>query len=289
MPRPRQGWLPLFVVGVLWTCGGATCMRSINTPPLRPGATLQEAVDVSAAQTAYLTNLSMPQARLSGNADGTSFPSVSSRIAVAPPLNLRLVAETPFTGKEVDLGSNDQLFWFWVKRNQPPATYFCRHDRFAQSPVRSKIALEPSWVLESMGFGVYRPDDRPVDLRPAGPGRLAIRLLRQDPLGTMQKVVVIDERVGWILEQHLFDPQMQLVARTLAKDHQKDPVTGAIVPGKLEIYWAQAKLQLNVGMGQILFNESMGDPQTLWSLPQIPDYPVVDLAEIGRERERGGQ
>lgn len=277
----RSWQLNVLLAFTLFTAGGATCVQTINTPPLRPGATLEEAAAVASTQTAFLTTLSMPQSRLGGSSDGTAFPSISAKIAVAPPLGMRLVAETPFTGKEVDMGSNADIFWFWVKRNSPPATYFCRHDQFATSAVRSQSAMDASWVLESIGFGVFRPTDQLLDLRPAGEGRLAIRAARPDPLGTMQKVVVIDARVGWILEQHLFDSRQQLVARSLGREHQKDLVTGAVVPGKLEIFWPQTKLQLNVGLGQILFNEPLADPAHLFSLPENSDYPQVDLAELG--------
>ena len=53
---------------------------------------------------------------------------LSGNIAAERPGRFRLTAGTAVTGQEIDLGSNDELFWMWVRRNQPPAVYFCRHD-----------------------------------------------------------------------------------------------------------------------------------------------------------------
>src|SRR5262245_49507467 len=46
------------------------------------------------------------------------FPQLNANIAFERPRNFRLRADTMFTGPEVDLGSNPDLFWFWVRRNQ---------------------------------------------------------------------------------------------------------------------------------------------------------------------------
>ena len=61
------------------------------------------------------------------------------------------------SGAEVDLGSNDQLFWYWVRRDQPPAVYFCRHEQFAASRARQAIPIDPYWLIEALGVVGFRP------------------------------------------------------------------------------------------------------------------------------------
>ena len=63
-------------------------------------------------------------------------PALRANLAVERPRRLRLRAETAITGAEVDMGSNDELFWFWIRRNPPPTLYHCRHDKFASSAAR---------------------------------------------------------------------------------------------------------------------------------------------------------
>ena len=64
---------------------------------------------------------------------------------------------TGLTGPELDLGSNDEVFWFWVRREQPPALYYCRHDQFAASPARQTLPIQPEWLIEAMGIAPFDP------------------------------------------------------------------------------------------------------------------------------------
>src|SRR5262245_44001544 len=41
-------------------------------------------------------------------------PSVNAEITIERPLRLRMRAKTQLTGPELDLGSNDELFWLWA-------------------------------------------------------------------------------------------------------------------------------------------------------------------------------
>ena len=90
--------------------------------------------------------------------DMMGLPLLSGNIAAERPGRFRLTAGTAVTGQEIDLGSNDELFWLWVRRNQPPGVYFCRHAQFANSNIRQMMPVEPSWLLAALGM---------VDLDPA--------------------------------------------------------------------------------------------------------------------------
>ena len=57
------------------------------------------------------------------------------------------------------------------------------------------------------------------------------------PEGEMTKVLVLDAGSGWILEQHLLDPQGQLIATAISSKHLRDPVSGATLPRRTEIRW----------------------------------------------------
>ena len=68
-------------------------------------------------------------------------------------MRLRLVAGLPIgTGREIDLGSNDELFWFWIRRNDPPGVYYCRHAEFASSPISRELAVDPHLVAQAFGL-----------------------------------------------------------------------------------------------------------------------------------------
>lgn len=287
MPAVRSSSLgAVWLAVVLFAGSGATCIQTINRPPLPAGATLEQAVEVVERQTAWLGSIQASSARISGTADGQTIPQLSAKIAAAPPRNLRLIGETIFTGKEVDLGSNPEIFWFWVRRNQPPAILYCRHEQFAQAPIRQAIPIDPAWVLETIGFGVFHYGDQHQNLQPLGRGRLAIRTFRPTAEGTQTKFTVVDERMGWVLEQQLYNARGQREAIALLADHVKDPITGSVVARKLDLQWPLANITLKIDLGDVSFNELDATGTSVWQMPEIPGFPQVNLAELGPDGPR---
>src|SRR4029079_9282364 len=64
----------------------------------------------------------------------------------------RLRAKTQLLGPELDLGSNDELFWLWAARMPGSTVYFARHDQCASSGARQMLAVEPTWLIEALGL-----------------------------------------------------------------------------------------------------------------------------------------
>ena len=44
-----------------------------------------------------------------------------------------------------------------MRRNQPPAVYYCRHDQFAASQARQMVPFEPAWLIEALGVAEIDP------------------------------------------------------------------------------------------------------------------------------------
>ena len=83
-------------------------------------------------------NNSQIQALYSGSAtlSGPGIPTtLRAHIAYQRQRNFRLRADTGVTGPEVDLGSNDQIFWFWIKP-QPAAGAFTSAATISSPPAR---------------------------------------------------------------------------------------------------------------------------------------------------------
>lgn len=59
-------------------------------------------------------------------------------------------------GKELDIGSNDQQFWFWSKRMKPPSLHFANHEDFCKTRLRTPF--NPKWMIESLGIDTITID-----------------------------------------------------------------------------------------------------------------------------------
>ncbi|MBN1394227.1 MAG: hypothetical protein JW959_04335 [Pirellulales bacterium] len=242
---------------------------------LPPSPTLEQVIEVVNRNNSQIRSFSSPRASI----DGTGFPSLRASVAFQRPWRLRLRAETGLTGAEFDLGSNDQLFWFWVRRNQPPAVYFCRHDRIADSQALRMTPLEPQWLIEAFGiaeFDASLPHQGPYQL---ADDRLRIDTIRETPEGPTTKVTIVDGSQGWILEQHLFDARRQLAASSLAGGHRRDPLSGLVMPTVVRVNYPAGQVSMRINLGNVEINRLSGDASVLWTMPRYPGAALVDLAD----------
>ena len=145
-PRgPSRGSLFALLV-ICLASSGATCPQvlrgyQVGTMPLPralpPQATLDQIIAGVHDNTQRVRSYMAPQAVLVV----PGVPRLSAQVACEPPRRFRLRAQTSVTGSELDIGSNDDLFWLWIRRHQPPVMLFCRHDQYAQSSARRLLPL----------------------------------------------------------------------------------------------------------------------------------------------------
>lgn len=280
MRRHRPIFLLLVAVG-LTTCSGASCPRmvrqTLDRPVLPPEPTLEQVIEVVNRNNSQIHSFSTTNAELSSPDMPVALRGTG--IAFERPKRLRVRAGTLVTGPELDLGSNDELFWIWLRRSPRQTLYFCRHDRFATSPIRRMIPIDPDWLIEALGIAEFDPA-----LPHQGPfvqkgGGLEIRTIRETADGPTTKVTVVHPVKGQILGQYLFDPRGQLVASSIIHEHRYDPVTGLTIPRKIEIRCPPTQFTLRIDLGTVRINRLAGDPQDLWRMPRGENYPLVDLGD----------
>jgi hypothetical protein len=269
----------------VFSTSGASCTRSIRSPfaPYSPPAPEVLAVGSSLDQviSAVNQNAARIQSYQTNNASLTvpgmpGIPLLGGKIAAQRPGRVHLQASTSLTGAEVDLGANDELFWFWVKRNEPPALYFARHDQFCGSAAQKLLPIEPQWLLDALGFVEFRPGDHHEGPLPLGGGKVEIKSTMQGRCGLMTKRTIIDARRAWVLEQHVYDGSGTLIASAVAKSHRYYPQAGVSLPQELEIRIPASNLALSIDVGTVEINSIKDNPQ-LWAMPVINGAPPTDL------------
>ena len=274
----RYGILSAVVVGLLGLSGASCPQRFAAAPvprvlPAAPGLDqIIQAVNRNALQIQSFTTssavLSVP-----GN------PTLRADIAYQRPRYFRLRAETGLTGAEVDLGSNDQVFWYWIRRSQPPAVYFCRHDQFATCPARAMIPIEPTWLVEALGTADLDPALPHQGPFPVAGNRLEIRTIRETPQGPTTRVTIIDAASAWIMEQHVYDAQGRLQASSVAEAYRRDPLSGLYMPSAVRLNCPVAGFSMRIELGNVQVNRTLDNPGELWTVPSFPGTPMVDLCD----------
>lgn len=267
-------------------CGsGATCQRPwLNNPFVAPGPSAPQVLQVGASRDQVIAAVNQNSSRVRSlsvtNAaitipDTMALPILNGNIAAERPNRFRLTAGT-IAGQELDLGSNDQLFWLWLRRNQPPAVYFCRHEQFANSNIRQMLPIEPSWLLAALGM---------IDIDPAtvidgptvrGPGLVEIRTSLPSAGGNLQRVLLIEATRGYVVEQHVYDQGGKvLLASAVSEATRYYTVEQVSLPERLMIRLPTANMTLRINLGIMQINPALG--QQLWTLPTYDGSPQYDL------------
>ena len=263
---------------------GASCPNvlrgyQIGTMPLPRALPSQPTLDqVIAAvhdNTARVRSVSAPQAVLVV----PGVPRLSARVACEPPRRFRLQAQTAITGPELDIGSNDDLFWLWLRQHTPPIIAFCRHDQYAQSKARQLLPIRADWMPELLGLVNFRPEDAHEGPFPMPDGRIEIRSRIRDTEGELLKSTILDATTGLVAEQHLFTPAGERLASVRTTRHRVDPGSGAALPHVVEVSWPTAKVDFKLELASVTANLPTADPAQLWQMPAYPGYEPVDLAD----------
>ena len=253
-----------------------------------PGASLDQIIGAVNQNAARIRNYQTDNASIT--VPGMlGVPMLNGKIRAMRPGRLHLQASTSITGPEVDLGANDELLWFWVRRNEPPALYFARHDQFTGSAAQQALPIEPQWLLDALGFAEFKPTDHHDGPTPHGKD-VEIQSIVNSPTGQLSKRTVVDAKRAWVLEQHIYTPDGRILATAIARSHRYYPEAGVSLPQKVEVTMPAAELALTIDVGNVQLNTLVDNPQ-LWALPAMAGYPQVNLggAPAGVTGTLGGQ
>jgi len=208
----------------------------------------------------------------------SGFPTLQANLALERPKRFRLQGQlTQLTGSEMDIGSNDELFWLWVKRQPPPTIYFARRDQFARSPARAMLPIEPDWLINALGMVTFDPADQHEGPYQRGENQWEIRTRLSGDHQGMTKSTLVDGSYGWVTAQHVYDAKGQLIASARASDHRQY-VEGIALPATVDVSLPPANFKFQLTVPRYVINQPVGDPQRLWSMPREPGVAVVDIA-----------
>lgn len=283
-----------FLLGLLSLSGplsGCAFMRSLTGRPVMPpppvfsdDAPLEEIVAHLNANIEKVKSWRTTNATISSRG-AAGFPvSVRATIAVEAPRNFRLVAHNGFGGNEADLGSNDDQFWFWNKRNEEKCVFLARHDQPAERMQRFPIPFQPDWIMEVMGVIPIDAGELRIVRGPPGSHTVTLLADRRSPQGLpVRKATLVDLQNGVIREQGLYDARSKLIARATLSEYVRSgrytavPSDAPMYARKIKLEWSQAQLELEMHLSDVEINPPRIDSQT-WALPEFDGYTVWDLS-----------
>ncbi len=286
--RFAKSLLLLATVTCLLSSSGATCQRQMLVNPFgTPGPAAPQVLMENASRDQIIAAVNQNSARIQSLTitgatitvpDTLGLPLLSGNIAAERPNHFRLTAGTAVTGQEIDLGSNDDLFWIWIRHNQPPGVYFCRHTEFANSNIRQMMPVEPSWLLAALGMIDIDPANVFDGPLPRSDGTVELRTWLPSASGNLQRVVVIDARRAWVVEQHVYDQSGKtLLASAVAETHRYYPIEQVSLPELVSIRLPTANIAFKINMGAAQINQLSVDRTQLFTMPTFTGYQQFNL------------
>jgi hypothetical protein len=214
---------------------------------------------------------------------------LEAKMVCEKPRNLRLAAYSGVGGTEVDLGSNAQEFWWWIKRDPTNAQFYCSYKDLEEGRVRVvPFPFQPEWIMEAMGIGNYGTPDLYAGVWPDKDN--TIKLVRQtrSPQGAeVLKVIYFNGKqtdvakgVAQVVQHQLIDKKTKtvLVSAQITKV-QFDPVSGSVLPKVMTLNWPAERLKLTMNFDNLVVNAPVGN-QGVFARTPINNAQAVDLARL---------
>lgn len=218
-------------------------------------------------------------------------PTLRGNLAIEKPNRLRLNAGLlGVTELGIDVGSNEDVFWFWTKVSSPgqePGFYFAKHNEYKNSTLQRTIPIQPEWLIDALGLIQFEPGDqvtgpftRPTD------ELLELRIYRTVGNQKTLRGIVIDPQYGWVVQQSIYDANGRLMAYANSDKHEHYPEFNLSLPSRINFTAYDPdgnKIVLKVTASRFKINSIYGDPNQLWSMPNPQNVPVFDLVNGPRD------
>ncbi len=189
--------------------------------------------------------------------EGLQSVSLAGYLNASRPRNFRLTGKV-LGRPAVDVGSNDNEFWFWINekndRGQSPV-YHCSYADLARGPVRLPFPFQPDMIMAALGLQQYEPPSptKSYTVR-ASPQYIELVETTTSPQGQpMERVTVInrlevDPKKGQpqVVAHKLVDRQGKIVCQAVIRSVAYNPQAGTVVPQQVVLSWPEQKMSMNL-------------------------------------------
>ncbi|MFN0198627.1 MAG: hypothetical protein ACKVT0_17915 [Planctomycetaceae bacterium] len=229
----------------------------------------QDAADLQSWESTNVT--------LKAHGQGAPPFGLPTRIAVERPQRFRLMASSPLGGSEVDIGSNDERFWFWMKIDPEKNIYYANHEDLQGAQAQGRLPLHPDWLMSAFGM-------QPLDSQELTMTRLDERRVQLTPASTaerspFERTIIVDLCEGHVVEQLLTDRQGKILARLKFEDYHRCHNANLVMAHRITIDSPASGMTIEMNLGRIQANP----PQisaNLWSMPTMADARPMNLKSM---------
>jgi hypothetical protein len=263
-----------------------------KAPPVPSGDTRKptpdELVSYLNREASRLQSIDTRDLSIDVRAQGTSVSLDSGVLLCQKPRYFKLVGKK-FGSQEVLVGSNEERFWFYVKRDPSDALFHCSYTDFDKGAVDLPFPFEPEWVLEALGMaplprdGSFRVDE----------DKFTYRLIETTSLRgqTVRKVTVFHKGEARLNQPQvkarmMYDAKDRLICAATIKSVSRIPLdqtrsASVTCPQIIKLEWPAQQTELILDLGRVNVNGQLA--MEAFQMPHLGNRQV----DLGRDRPTG--
>jgi hypothetical protein len=170
-------------------------------------------------------------------------------LAASWPRNFRLMGKA-LGRPAVDVGSNENEFWFWISENRPPYVYHCSHADLARGGVNLPFPFHPDMVMSALGMAKYDPA-KPYQLKESPQFLELIEETTSAQGQPVEKITVfnrMEARPGepQVVAHKVVDRQGKILCRADIQSVVTSQQTGAILPRVVLLSWPGQRMSMRM-------------------------------------------
>jgi hypothetical protein len=182
---------------------------------------------------------------------GSMKGKVFGELAMEKPKNFRLKISHELFGQEMDIGSNDTLFWFWSKRLNPPILNYAAHENFKKSNL--KMILSPNWMLECLNANRISTEN--IEF-----GRFKNFWLLLEDKEEVTIATLIEPSKKQIVGRYLYNEKGKLIASAEYSNFNDQ------IPKNILIIWYEERIIMKWDLSEMKINSDIN--HILWIMPE---------------------
>jgi len=179
--------------------------------------------------------------------------------------NLRLIVNS-FLGKEMDIGSNNDLFWFWSRRMRPQAVYFSNHDEVYRTSLRP--IFNRDWIMDCFLFSRIQDHEGDFSFFRKDNLLYKVQLKKVSDEVFVYVITVVNVIELHVIEKYMCDLNYSILAYIKYSNFDSDHI-----PRSIKVNWCEEDICMDWEIFNVQKNVSISDK--IWEVPKYG--PMVNM------------
>ena len=167
--------------------------------------------------------------------------------------------------RELDIGSNENIFWYWSRRDEYPGLYYAKHEDYSRT--RLKTPFNPAFLKECCGLDTIPVKN--VKFIEKGNDILVIEEIKNSFNELVMRTIFVNQETelieGFVITDMVGNP----IASCEIQSWNRDKLPMAIL-----FNWHEEKKTMLMELKNPMIN--MQIQPKVWELPNIT--PTIDMA-----------